>query len=379
MKRTHSKLCYRIGVLFLSVALLCISAFPVQADEEMEKLENATSELESELSGLNDELNALSAEISNIVSQIQSTTTRLETTRQELAIAKGEEEAQYEAMALRIQYMYENGNTSILEMLFSSGSLAEFLNHAEYYSSIMEYDRTTLEELTATREQIAANEKQLKEDQEYLETLQVQLSQKEQALGKKISETSASLAESEAELEAAKAEAIRKAEEEARKAAEEAKRAEEEARRAAEEAKKEIVAIVPEKTENNSADNSDSSSNTVSIEATASDAELLAALIECEAGTSNYEGMLAVGSVVVNRMKSSHYPNTLRGVVYQSGQFPPATNGKVDRVLERGINKLCLTAAQAALNGENNVGDCMSFRSASSGHTGTIIGSNVFF
>ena len=107
--------------------------------------------------------------------------------------------------------------------------------------------------------------------------------------------------------------------------------------------------------------------------------ELFAALIECEAGSTNYDGMLAVASVVVNRMNSSYYPNTLRGVIYQSGQFPPAHNGLVDAKLKRGVKDSCLQAAKDALAGKNNVGDCLSFRAASSGHAGTIIGDNVFF
>ena len=113
--------------------------------------------------------------------------------------------------------------------------------------------------------------------------------------------------------------------------------------------------------------------------ASASDLELFAALIECEAGSTDYEGMLAVASVVVNRMKHKNFPNTLRGVIYQSGQFPPAHNGSVDKKLKRGVKESCLQAAQDALNGKNNVGSCLSFRAASTGHAGTIIGDNVFF
>lgn len=357
MKIFNSKLCYRIGALSISLALLFVSAFPVQADDDIENLENTTSNLESELSDLNSELDSLSSEIDSIASKIQNTASNLEETRQELAIAKGEEQAQYEAMTLRIQYMYENGNTSILEILLSSKSMAEFLNNAEYYSSIMEYDRAVLDELTATREQIAANEKQLEEDQKYLNTLQNELAEKEQALNNKISETSADLSEYTAKLETAK----------------------EEARKAEEAAKQEIIPVVPEKPSVDTSDGSSESDSKPSYTATASDLELFAALIECEAGYTDYEGMLAVASVVVNRMKSSHYPDTLRGVIFQSGQFPPATDGKVDRVLARGVKDSCLTAAQDALNGKNNVGDCVSFRAASSGHVGTIIGSNVFF
>ena len=88
---------------------------------------------------------------------------------------------------------------------------------------------------------------------------------------------------------------------------------------------------------------------------------------------------LAVASVVVNRMKHPNYPDTLRGVIYQAGQFTPAHNGSIDRVLERGVKDACVQVANDALAGKNNVGDCLNFRSASSGHVGTVIGGNVFF
>ena len=106
---------------------------------------------------------------------------------------------------------------------------------------------------------------------------------------------------------------------------------------------------------------------------------LLAALIECEAGSSNYEALLAVGAVVVNRMKHANYPDTVYGVIYHPGQFPPATNGKVDKILARGTKDLCETAARDALNGKTNVEDCISFRAAGNGYVGTVIGDNVFF
>jgi len=371
MKILNSKLNHRIGAILISFALFFGFVSPVRADENIKDLENTNSNLESELSTLNNEVKKISSEIDTIASKISNTYSDLKDTREALALAKGEETAQYEAMALRIQYMYENGNTSILEMLLSAGSLAEFLNHAEYYSAIVEYDREVLEQLTATRKRIAENEQKLKKDQKYLNSLQDKLADKEAALNEKISNVSTKLSENTARLEAAK-EAARRAEEAARKAAEEARRAEEEA-------KKEIQPVIPEKPAKNDSSASSRDDYVPSYTATATDLELFAALIECEAGSSNYEGMLAVASVIVNRMKNSHYPDTLRGVIFQSGQFPPATNGAVDRMLARGVKDSCLSVAQDALDGKNNVGDCVSFRSASSGHSGTIIGSNVFF
>jgi len=106
---------------------------------------------------------------------------------------------------------------------------------------------------------------------------------------------------------------------------------------------------------------------------------LLAALIHCEAGGESYEGQLAVGAVVMNRVRSSAYPDTVHGVIYASGQFTPALNGKVNRVLESGkIYPSCIQAAEEALSGVSNVGDMTHFR-RNNGREGLVIGNHVFY
>jgi uncharacterized protein YgiM (DUF1202 family) len=106
---------------------------------------------------------------------------------------------------------------------------------------------------------------------------------------------------------------------------------------------------------------------------------LLGALIQCEAGNGSYEGMVAVGAVVMNRVRSGAYPSTISGVIYQSGQFTPALNGSVANVAAGGVKSSCLQAAQEALSGVDNTNGALSFRSAASGCGGTVIGANVFF
>lgn len=106
---------------------------------------------------------------------------------------------------------------------------------------------------------------------------------------------------------------------------------------------------------------------------------LLGALIQCEAGSGSYEGMVAVGAVVMNRVRSGSYPGSISGVIYQGGQFPPALNGSVANVAASGVRSACLQAAREAINGTDNTNGALSFRSASSGYQGTIIGANVFF
>lgn len=106
---------------------------------------------------------------------------------------------------------------------------------------------------------------------------------------------------------------------------------------------------------------------------------LLAAIIMCEAGGESYEGQVAVGSVVLNRVNSSSYPDTITDVVYQSGQFSPVSNGALSSVLSSGaISDSCYEAATAALLGSSPVGDALSFCRVG-GASGTVIGNHVFY
>lgn len=108
------------------------------------------------------------------------------------------------------------------------------------------------------------------------------------------------------------------------------------------------------------------------------DTRLLAALIYCEAGIETYNGKLAVGAVVMNRVRSGAYPNTISGVIFASGQFTPAMNGKVARVYGGDIPEECWEAARAAINGETNVGGATHFRRAGN-HEGLLIDRQVFW
>lgn len=101
---------------------------------------------------------------------------------------------------------------------------------------------------------------------------------------------------------------------------------------------------------------------TTSVNVSSSDEELLAALIYCEAGGEPYEGQVAVGAVVMNRVRSSSFPNTIREVIYQSGQFGPAITGKLERVLAGGqTTDSCRQAAREAIAGYSPVGSALYF------------------
>ena len=110
----------------------------------------------------------------------------------------------------------------------------------------------------------------------------------------------------------------------------------------------------------------------------ADDTRLLGALIYCEAGNQGYEGQLAVGAVVMNRVRSGAYPNTITGVIYASGQFTPALNGKVAKAYAGNVPDSCMQAAREAINGATNVGTATHFKRVGA-HDGYVIGDHVFW
>jgi spore germination cell wall hydrolase CwlJ-like protein len=110
------------------------------------------------------------------------------------------------------------------------------------------------------------------------------------------------------------------------------------------------------------------------------DRYLLANLIYCEAGNQPYEGQLAVGAVVINRLLSSVYPNTVVGVIYQRKQFSPVLDGHLAIALAQDkATENCYKAADEAMSGKTNVGGCVYFRTPIEGLTGIQIGGHIFY
>ena len=100
-------------------------------------------------------------------------------------------------------------------------------------------------------------------------------------------------------------------------------------------------------------------------------------MIYCEAGNQSRDGKVAVGAVVLNRVASGSFANSISGVIYESGQFTPAMTGWLDQVVASGAPSDCYEAAQAALNGENPVGSALYFNVGSG--RGIQIGAHQFY
>ena len=178
--------------------------------------------------------------------------------------------------------------------------------------------------------------------------------------------------EAEAQAKAAAEEAARIEAEAQAKAAEEAARleAEAQAKAAAEEAAR-IAA------EAQQAALAAQAAQTAAV--SAEELKLLANIIYCEAGSESYVGKVAVGNVIMNRVKSASQPNTITEVVYAKGQFSPVRNGSLQRALSSDkADAACYQAAIEALAGAQPVGGKLFFR-RNNGRSGQVIGHHVFY
>ena len=193
--------------------------------------------------------------------------------------------------------------------------------------------------------------------------------------------------EAEAQAKAAAEEAARLEAEAQAKAAEEAARieAEAQAKAAAEEAARieaEAQAKAAEEAARLAAEAQQAALAAQAAQTAAISAEelkLLANIIYCEAGSESYVGKVAVGNVIMNRVKSASQPNTITEVVYAKGQFSPVRNGSLQRALSSDkADAACYQAAIEALAGAQPVGGKLFFR-RNNGRSGQVIGHHVFY
>ncbi|MDD3402224.1 MAG: hypothetical protein PHQ72_02550 [Hespellia sp.] len=204
-----------IGII-CSLAILSTSA-PVMATST-ENLESQSSSLQHELDDINSEILDMSSEIAKIEIQIEDTSNSIISTEEQLSIIKNTETEQYAEMKKRIQYMYENGSSSLLELLFSAEDIADFVNKADFISNISSYDQEQLDELKNTITTYEDQQNALKEQQVSLTAMESDLKDKKSALTQKAAATSTSIASISDKIEQIKAEEQKAAEEAAAQA-----------------------------------------------------------------------------------------------------------------------------------------------------------------
>lgn len=148
----------------------------------LKELDSLRSDVEAYMMELDNELTALSEELLQLEQQMADKQEEIRVTKEELEAAREDERRQYEAMKIRIQYMYEKGDTEYVDILFSAENLSDLLNSVEYISQISEYDRDMLDVYVAVKEEIQAKEARLEAEYAELEELKTENEAKQAAL-----------------------------------------------------------------------------------------------------------------------------------------------------------------------------------------------------
>ncbi len=334
-----------------------------ETSDKISDLQDTKQDLQKSLNGLNAELNNVSDELAKIESQQIVKENEIASTEEEIRVAEEERDKQYKYIKARIRTVYERGKESYIELLLQTTNFGEFLNRAEYVARVNRYDQEVLNSFKLAAEEAKEKKAKLEQERAELKALQEDAKAEQEKVQQKVNSTRSSITAYAGEITEAEAEAL--AYEERLIAAKntvsalrEQLKKEEELARLSQQMKKRSL-------------------NEVSM--SAGEKDLLAALIQCEAGGEPWAGKIAVGAVVMNRVMSGAFPNTITGVIYQPGQFEPVSSGRFAIVLSQGANSECYKAAERAMAGENNIGECLFFRTIVPGIKGTIIGHHVFY
>ena len=214
-------------------------------NDQINDLSGEKEDVEAQISGLTSQIAEIMASVSLLEDEIADTEEQIKQAQKDYDAAKEKEDAQYRAMKKRIQYLYEKGETSYIELLMAAKSWSDMLNKAEYVQEIYTYDRNMLDDYAATVKQVAALKESLEEQKSELQAAEYELEQEKASLQESLDEQKTIAADYDVQLAKAKQEAaaykakIKQQNAEIQKlaSAEQAKKAEEEAKRKAAEQK----------------------------------------------------------------------------------------------------------------------------------------------
>ena len=357
-----------------------------ETEKKQEKLEQAKAEMEAYLADLNKQYSSISAQVADLEQQITDKAAEILQTQADLEAAQATADQQYEDMKVRIQYMYENPQASFWELLLVEGSFAEALTRAVNIANLVEYDDQKMEEYITTREMIADKEIQLQGEKEALDELYTQITGKQKEVEELADSAKSQINKHMDEISQAQAELDGKENTLAnQKAVLEELIAE----------KKRIEAeLEAEKMEEiqGSLGSDVTGQRKTELEyvqyeaynATEEEITALAVLIYCEAANQGDEGRLAVGAVVMNRIRDSRFKQyDIMSVIRSPGQFSPVTSGRFDLILSQSLGSVpeaCYVAARRAIAGECNVGNRTFFRTYRNypNLSGLVIGDHIF-
>ncbi|MBQ3795426.1 MAG: cell wall hydrolase [Butyrivibrio sp.] len=332
--------------------------------DDIAEMNEEKSSLQGELNSLNNQLSEVSNNLQNLEEQIENKETEIENTLAELEVAKETESNQYASMKKRVQFIYEKQNFVFIDMIMGARSFADFLNQNNYIQQLSAYDRKMFLQYIESRKNVEAKEATLEEEKTQLEDYKVKAQAEQSRVSGLVTQTSGTIKQYANDISDAEAKA----------------QALEDQIKAQEADIKALEAKLAEEIRLSKLAAKSSWRNISEVTFAEGDRYLLANLIYCEAGGEPYEGKVAVGAVVINRVLSSVYPDTVVGVIYQNKQFSPVASGRLALALAEGkATAACYQAADEAMSGYSNVGNCVYFRTPVPGLSGLNIGGHVFY
>ena len=333
-------------------------------EQNIDGLSGAKNTLQGKLNGLTQDLTEISENLEEIESNIIDKNAEIKETQEKLELARQTEAQQYADMKVRIRRMYEDSNYTYLDILGRAHNFADLLNQSTYIEKLSDYDRKMLLQYEAQRQAIEELEAKLQSEKEDLDGLKADAQTEKSKITDSVNQTKDGIAGYESQIAEAEAQVD----------------ALEDQIAAQEENIKELQKQLAEEIEKSRLARNSAWRDISEVTFSEEDRYLLANLIYCEAGNQSYDGQVAVGSVVINRVLSSVFPNTVSGVIYQYKQFAPVLDGHLALALaENRATASCYKAADEAMTGYTNVGQCVFFRTPIPGLTGLQIGDHIFY
>ena len=326
-----------------------------KANKELEELRKQQSALSSDFASLTSKLTESTKKLAVIETQITAKLNEIDTLENDIETLSASIDEQYRYMTLRIKHSYEQGSFNMLDILLGAKDFSDFLSKTEYVLQMSKYDKAMLDALQNDLNIQKEKQSNLNTELDNLVALKTQSQNESANIKALMASTQSKINASASDL--SKLEELALAYE---KALEEKKEAEGNSGN-----------VLPEININRGSGSVDNYDET--------DLAMLAAIIECEAGNQPYEGLIAVGSVVVNRVKDPRFPDSIEGVLFAQGQFTPVASGRFAIVYSRGAMSRCYQAAQEVLNGRINTNALYFHRyKPEKNEKGTIIGDHIF-
>ncbi len=324
-------------------------------------------DLTDEVLRANERISKVALEIDDADSNVRQITEEIAETKASLENIEQEKAATRRFLEECMVTIYEKRvEMNLFSVFINSGSFADYLNHQRYIQEVLGAFQKKLSEYEDMDALIVKRQTELDEKLEKNREQKTKLRRAKKRLDEEIANLSA-------ELEVVKAQNAAEIEQEMRAMeAQEAKALEEMTDPF-------VLGQSSGWLQNQIYDGTRFFEN--AYEHNQSDLRLLAGIIQAEAGNQPYEGKIAVGSVVMNRVADARFPNSISGVIYSPKQFSPVASGRLSMILAQGPNAECMQAAQDVLDGTRNVSN-LYFKSApyaaAHGITGIQIADQVF-